>query len=327
MDLRQLRYFVTVAKSGSFTAASHILRISQPALGLQVKQLEDLLGTRLLERHSRGVTLTKAGTVLFSHATGILDAIEQAEAALLPFKTTQQTDLHFGVTPSTARTIIPELIEACAHTKTPSLRIVVQEGHSAELLEQAEARSLDMVFCYDRPESKRLGVMPLYGEDLVLVGPPDLLGSSRADVAFADLPKFPLIMSGTQRGARAFVERMAAEQGVGLSIRHEVEAIGLKRELLIRNRCCTIVSAGLFYDDIQNGVFGARRIVAPTLSRDFALVYRLNLPTAVLEFVRSTIRRIVENRHREKQLGWRRLSHAGPSASDPLDENVDAGPV
>src|SRR5262249_37593966 len=194
-----------------------------------------------------------------------------------------------------------------ARTTSPSVRIVVQQGHSAELLEGTEARSLDMVFCYDRPRSKRLGSMPLYGEDLVIVGPPDLLGPE-GDVEFGDLPNFPLIMSGTQRGARAFVEQTAAEQGVDLSIRHEVEAIGLKRDLLLRNRCCTMVSYCLFLDDIQNGVFGARRIVAPTLSRDFFLVFRRDLPSAVLDFIQSSIRDIVERRHRESLMGWRRLA-------------------
>jgi hypothetical protein len=103
------------------------------------------------------------------------------------------------------------------------------------------------------------------------------------------------------------VEQTAAEQGVDLSIRHEVEALGLKRELLLRNRCCTIVSHGLFLDDIQSGVFAARRIVAPTLSRDFLLVFRRDLPGAALDLVRSSVRDIVERRLSEGGLGWRRL--------------------
>jgi LysR family nitrogen assimilation transcriptional regulator len=317
MDLRQIRYFVTVAKSGSFTAASHILHVSQPALGLQVKQLEDSLGTRLLERHSRGVSLTKAGAVFLGHASGILDKVEHAEASLLPFRSGRSTEILFGVTPSTARTIVPELIEACSRNATLAVRIVVQQGHSAEMIEQAEAKGLDMVFGYDPPASDRLDSMPLYGEDLVLVGPPDLLGAEQGDVAFGDLPEFPLIMSGSQRGARAYLQQMAARHGVDLRIRFEIEAIGLKRELLLRNRCCTVVSAGLFLDDIQSGVFRARRIVAPTLSRDFFLIFRRDLPDEVLDFVRSTIRDIVERRHRENQLGWRRLSGVARTKPEP----------
>jgi LysR family nitrogen assimilation transcriptional regulator len=305
MDLRQIRYFMAVATSGSFTAASHSLRVSQPALGLQVKQLEDELGVRLFDRHSRGVTLTKGGSVFHRHALTILENVERAEAALFPFKSGQRTDVLIGVTPNTGRHIVPDLLEVCARSASPSIRIMIQQGHSGEMLEEVESRTLDMAFCYDLPRSDRLGILPLYGEDLVLLGPRELVGGA-GDVTFGDLPGFPLIMSGTQRGARAFVEAAAARSGVNLSIRHEVEAIGLKRELLLRNRCCTVVSLGPFIDDVRSGVFGARRIVKPTLSRDFNLVYRRDLPEDVLNFILSNIRRIVGQRLGDSELRWRR---------------------
>lgn len=305
MDLRQIRYFIAVAMSGSFTAASHSLRVSQPALGLQVKQLEDQLGVRLLERHSRGVTLTKAGVVFQRHAATILENVGRAEAALLKFKGGQRTDVLIGVTPNTGRNIVPELLEACARSASPSIRIMIQQGHSAEMLEEVEGRTLDMAFCYDPPRSDRLGTLALYGEDLVLLGPRELV-KGHGDVAFGDLPNYPLIMSGTQRGARAFVEAAAARTGVKLSIRHEIEAIGLKRDLLLRNRCCTIVSLGPFIDDVQSGIFGARRIVQPMLSRDFLLVYRRDLPEDVLGFILSNVRSIVARRRAENLIGWRR---------------------
>ena len=58
MEIKQLRYFVTVANAASFTRASNILHVSQPALGLQIKKLEDELGASLFHRHSRGVEVT-----------------------------------------------------------------------------------------------------------------------------------------------------------------------------------------------------------------------------------------------------------------------------
>jgi LysR family nitrogen assimilation transcriptional regulator len=309
MDLRQIRYFVTVAKSGSFTGASHALHISQPALGLKVKQLEDRLGTKLLERHSRGVALTKAGAIFYEQAIDILDRVERAKTSLLPFKNGQKLDLHFGVTPSTARTIIPEVLEACACQTSPAIRVTVQQGHATGLLERAEAKYLDMAFCFGVPKSDWLGAIPLYDEDLVLVGPRDLLGDE-SDIPFQELSKFPLIMSGAHRGARKQVDRAAARCGIELTILHEIEAINLKRDLLLRNRCCGIVSAGFFLGDLQNGTLAARRIVAPTLSRDFSLVFRLDLPRTVIDFIASTVLRIVEQRCQESLLRWRRTQRA-----------------
>jgi LysR family nitrogen assimilation transcriptional regulator len=314
MDLRQLRYFVTVANCGSFTAAARQLCITQPALGLQVKQLERRLGTSLLARHSRGVTLTKAGTVLLPHADAILENIAQAEASLQAFKSdaraklsAETTEIRLGVLPSTTRSIVPELMEACERTMLPSVRIGIQQGFDGDLLRAAEDKKLDMIFCYEPPGSSPLDVLPLYVDELILVGPPKMVRSQDGDVLFRDLPQFPLIMSRSRRGARALVEETAGAKGIELKIRYEVEAAGLKRELLRTERCCTIVSSAMFLGDLRNKVFGARRIVEPALSRKLCLVSSRDLPSDVLEFVQSTVRQIVERRHAERLIGWRRL--------------------
>lgn len=69
MDVRQLRYFVEVVEAKSFTRAAERIHIAQPALGFQVRKLEDELGVKLLHRHSRGVDPTEAGQALLRTPT------------------------------------------------------------------------------------------------------------------------------------------------------------------------------------------------------------------------------------------------------------------
>ena len=72
MELRQLRYFAKVVETGSFTAAAEMLHVSQPALGMQIRKLEDELGTKLLHRHSRGIAPTEAGRLIAHHAEAMI---------------------------------------------------------------------------------------------------------------------------------------------------------------------------------------------------------------------------------------------------------------
>src|ERR1041384_7803934 len=77
MELRHLRYFCALAEQLHFTKAAVLLNVAQPALSHQIKQLEDELGTQLVERTNRRVRLTEAGELFFVRATSILEQIDQ----------------------------------------------------------------------------------------------------------------------------------------------------------------------------------------------------------------------------------------------------------
>ena len=77
MNLRQLKYFLSVVDTGNMTRAAEHLNVAQTALGMQIKQLEESLGVTLLVRHSRGVEPTKAGSLLRERALEILKLVEQ----------------------------------------------------------------------------------------------------------------------------------------------------------------------------------------------------------------------------------------------------------
>src|SRR6185369_236810 len=79
MTLRQLRYFTRIVEAGNITRAAEQLYVAQPALGMQIRQLEESLGVELLERHSRGVSPTRAGQALYERACEILRLVHEAE--------------------------------------------------------------------------------------------------------------------------------------------------------------------------------------------------------------------------------------------------------
>lgn len=82
MEFRQLSYFVAVVEAGTITEASRRVHVAQPALTRQIRLLEEDLGTRLLDRHARGVRLTMAGRALYEEALLLLDQRSQIKARL-----------------------------------------------------------------------------------------------------------------------------------------------------------------------------------------------------------------------------------------------------
>ncbi len=302
MDLRQLRYFLAIAEAGSFTAAARLLHVSQPALGYQVKQLEERYGIPLLERHSRGIRTTKAGAVLAEHARKIMAEVEAAEAALGKMRKEPALVISLGVTPTPGRAIAPQLVASAALGAGP--RVSLREGLSDELARLVLAGELDAALCYDPQNVEKLSPTPLYSEDLYLVGPPDLVGVSQGDIPFADLAHLPLVLDGSFQAGRRLIEQAARERAISLDL-IEAEAVTVKRELLVRHGRCSIVPLGLFYEEIRAGQLAARRVVDPAVSRSLVLITRVQLPPARRRELEGALLPLIAARIDAGELAWR----------------------
>lgn len=301
MDLRQLRYFIAVARSGSFMAASRLLHISQPALGYQIKRLEEALEADLFSRHSRGIALTPAGTALLEHAEDILARVRRAEEAILPLQKKLIGDLSLGVTPTSGRVLVPDLLAAC--TGRTSLKIAIHQGMSYDLFRRVEAGTLDMAFCYEAHESKKVRTIGLYRERLYLVGPPDVV-VSHAPISFDELRQFSLVLDDRFQVMRRRIEEVARARKIKLDVAMEIEPINLKREMVVHHRRCTVVPYGLFLDEIQEGQLHARKIRSPALTQSLHLAFRRNLSDALSAFMLAVIRATVGKKIAEGSLGW-----------------------
>lgn len=305
MDLKKLRYFAAVARAGSFVAASRELHVSQPALGTRVKELETALGVRLFDRTPRGVQLTAAGTDLLRHCDRILACVEDALTSMEAHKRTPFHHYTLGVTPTPGKALLPDLLRACG--PETGLKLTIREGLSIELLEQARAKRVDMAFCYDPPADTTLTMQPLYREDLHLVGPPHILNGIGKRITFDDIAGLPLVLDSCFQITRKLIESVAAEHGVTLDVRMEIEPINLKRDVLIANDLCSIVPFGLFLEELESGVLTSARIEEPALARTLCLVARPGLSGADVGYMERVLTPIIAAKIAESRLAWRQL--------------------
>jgi LysR family nitrogen assimilation transcriptional regulator len=266
-----------------------------------VKKLEDILEVDLFARHSRGVELTEAGRKLLRHAEAIVGRIQSAEEAMRPFQKKLAGELSLGVTPTSGRILAPDIFSICADETR--LRIAVTQAMSHDLQRRVEEGKLDMAFCYDPDDARKINSIKLYRERLFLIGPPAIVESNDT-ISFDKLRQYPLLLDNRLQVIRQRVERVARQRGIKLNVTLEVEPINLKREMLIRNRCGTVVPFGLFLDEVKARQLNAREIVRPALVQSLHLIFRRNLNEAVAKFMVAIVKATVARKIAEGTLRW-----------------------
>ena len=133
VELRHLRYFVIVAELNNVSKAAQKLRVAQPALSRQIRNLEDELGVPLLERNSRGVSLTEAGKVFAVEARDVLARADEAMQTTRAVARGESGELHLGYAPSPTAELLPGALHAFANA-APGVRIVLHDSSSGEML-------------------------------------------------------------------------------------------------------------------------------------------------------------------------------------------------
>jgi LysR family hydrogen peroxide-inducible transcriptional activator len=166
MEMHQLRYFVAVAQTGSFSRAAERCHVSQPSLSQQIQKLERGLKQQLLERLGRRVVLTDAGRLLLDRAMAILAAVEDAERRL------QDDDekggrLAVGAIPTIAPYLLPPVLRKFLQ-RHPHVELMVHEDVTAHLQAAVGAGDLDLALVALPMNDERLQVEPLFSEPLLL---------------------------------------------------------------------------------------------------------------------------------------------------------------
>ena len=222
MTLNQFSSFAAVAKHLNLTKASAELRVSQPSLSLQLKQLEDHHGTKLYRRLSKGIEITEAGQSLLRKIMPILEQVAQLERGFKPLqaKVTQET-LRTGGTFTTCAVLLPELL-ARLQQRYPQAELECRTRSSEQLERLVANSSMDIAVTARPATSRELISERLRTERVVAFVPADHPVAHKKNLKFRDLVSETLIIRGgtgiagtTEKALRQF-EKQGLDIKIGL---------------------------------------------------------------------------------------------------------------
>ena len=170
ITLRRLRYFHALAASGHFGRAAEASGISQPALSMQLRELETTLGGALVERWPEGASLTPLGREVDERATHILSAVRDLEELGRAFGATLAGPLRLGIIPSVAPFLLPRLLRRAAE-EHPALQLVVRETITEQLVEELADGSLDAIVASLPLESGDFEEVAAFDDAFLLAAP------------------------------------------------------------------------------------------------------------------------------------------------------------
>lgn len=268
MNLRQLKYFAKVIEVGNMTRAAAELHVAQPALGMQIRQLEEDLGLALLVRHSRGVEPTAAGALLHQRALDILRLVEESRREVIAAGGDDSESVRFGLTPALMLVLGAEVALA-VRERLPNVFLQLSEAMSHVLADALLRGELDMVLAYDMPDAPHVERHALLEEDLVFVSLP--FADAGTSIAFSDVIEESLILPEQGDSVRARVSRAAQDIGVKPRIAFEVRSIPAIKSLVLRGAGSAVLPYASVLDDVRGGRLLARRITSPALRRTLYL--------------------------------------------------------
>ena len=204
LNLGQLATFRLVVQRGSFSAAADVLGISQPAVSLQIRQLEQFLQARLIERTGRGVKATAAGLALFTHGERIEQAVEETIRAVAAFSQEVSGTITIGMGATACIHLLPPLLQQLRQDH-PLLRVGVTTGNTLEIVRAIEENRLDLGLVTLPAAGSALAIAPVMDEEFVFIAAADqqrLFTTLNA----TELQAHPFIAFGAGSSTRAVID-------------------------------------------------------------------------------------------------------------------------
>lgn len=242
MELRHLRYFVTLAETLHFRRAAERLHVTQPTLSHQIRTLEGRIGTKLFDRIGHKVHLTPSGRIFREHAQRALKEVEAAATAIVELQGLLQGTLAMGVFQSFSSYLLPPVLREF-HTKYPGIHVVVRQLPKREMEQCLLNGELDLGFAYAPTEAERVEAEELFDESVVLIVGKRHPLYGRKRIQTSSLHEHPLVLLTPEFPSRQMLDTLFSGMAHKPHIVMEINSNEAILETVRCSRLATILAA------------------------------------------------------------------------------------
>ena len=231
MDIRPLRYLVTVADLGSFTLAAERLGVAQPAVSMSIRNLEKQLNLLLLDRGEKRVKPTAEGAILLEHARRILDETEAAELALNEARGLTKGEVRIGIPSMLGSYYFPPILMAFKH-RHQNLNLAVFEDGTRSIQKKIHEGTLDVGVIVSDRIPKDLEAVPFLREEMVACVPLDHPFAELKSISYKDFLQEELVLFKEGYFHREFIDRICQKSGLEPRVAFESNLIPLTKSIV-----------------------------------------------------------------------------------------------
>jgi LysR family transcriptional activator of nhaA len=290
LNYHHLRYFWAIAHEQSLTRAAERLHVSQSALSIQLRKLEERLGHPLFERENKRLVLTEAGRIALDYADTIFRTGDELVSTLQGRPSAARHVLRVGSVATLSRNFQLELLRPL--TDRDDLELVVRSGTMRELLAQLGTHAVDVVLSnLPVPRDAQTG----FHSQLLAEQPVSLVGRrTRGQQPFRfpeDLASTPVVLPSLQSNVRAAFDLLLDQAGIRPRIAAEVDDMAMLRLLARETRGVTLVPPVVVRDELQSGLLVERCSIPQIRESFYAITPSRRFPNPLVRELLAPIRR------------------------------------
>jgi DNA-binding transcriptional LysR family regulator len=276
MNLDHLKTFQEVVRLGSFSEVAKKLAISQPAVSFQIQKLEQQLGTRLIDRSQRAITLTAAGKRLLRFAESVETEYGHLQHDLAQMREVVSGDLLVAASTIPGEFLLPPWLARFKRIH-PAVNIQVDISDSQAVINGVRDNAYQVGFCGMAPQGEELSSFKVAGDEIVLIVFPEHPFAQRSEIAAGELEGEPLIFREETSGTQRSLERLLSLGGLDLKNWVPNLTLGTTQAVVsaVEDKAgIAFVSTLAIKKSLALGLVRQVRVRGLKLSRDFYCIYR-----------------------------------------------------